>query len=344
MDFPGEKLLIHFLDMVERNALSPFVGPWKARRDGFAALEVQRAQMLMIAQAENDISRIKSGELIFSQSEADLGLPKLVQAPLASDEEQVSKGSISGVLSSQSAGAFTNSAIHTLRREVNIAKAVARAGSVLLEDEGVAPEQDPDPDWLERWRENAGGVSAEKMQELWAQVLAREVRTPGSLSLKAMDLLRNLDSNDAALIERLAAFAIDRTLVHRGSGADTKDWLKFGDALALQELGILAGVEAFGMSMTLASSSGTEFVGGLRVGRWGLGLRGSDPNTVVRLDGYKVTSVGQEILLLVDADPDRAYLEEVAAAIKALGVTVELGIAVPIDGGNRFQLEGALPL
>ncbi len=344
MDFPGEKLLIHFLDMVERNALSPFVGPWKAKRDGFAAMEVQRAQMLMIAQAENDISRIKSGELIFSQGEADSGLPKLVQAPLATDEDKVSKDSVSGVISPQSAGAFTNSAIHTLRREVNVAKAVARAGSVLLEDEGITPEQDPDPDWLERWRENAGGVSTEKMQELWAQVLAREVRTPGSLSLKALDLLRNLDSNDAALIERLASFAIDRTIVHRGSGADIKDWLKFGDALALQELGILAGVESFGMSMTLASNSGTEFVAGLRVGRWGLGLRGSDPSTVVRLDGYKVTSVGQEILLLVDVDPDRAYLEEVADAIKALGLTVELGIAVPIDGGNGFRLESALPL
>lgn len=344
MDFPGEKLLIHFLDMVERNALSPFVGPWKAKRDGLAAMEVQRAQMLMIAQAESDISRIKSGELIFSQGEADAGLPKLVQAHLASDEAQVSKAPVFDVLSAQSAGAFTNSAIHTLRREVNVAKAVARAGDVLLEGEGVTPEQDPDPDWLERWRENAGGVSAEKMQELWAQVLAREVRAPGSLSLKALDLLRNLDGKDAALIEELASFAIDRTIVHRGSGADIKDWLKFGDAVALQELGILAGVESFGMSMSLQSESKTEFVALLRLGRWGFGIRGSDPSAVVRLDGYKVTNVGQEILLLVDVEPDRAYLEGVAASIKAHGLTVELGIVVPIDGGSGFRLEGAVRL
>ncbi|MGE8282799.1 MAG: DUF2806 domain-containing protein [Stenotrophomonas lactitubi] len=337
MDYPGEKFLIRLLDIIERNGISPFVDSWKTRRDGMAAIDVQRAQALMLAQVEVEIARLKSDGLAIpneadTQSAPRLGAPGSV----------ISDGAL-GNTAGLAKEAFTYEAVRSLRREANVGKAIARAAEALLECDGAPPQAEPDPDWLERWRDNASGVASEKMQDLWGQVLAREVQQPGSLSLRAMDLLRNLDSSDAARIERLALFVLDNRFVYKNPDS-SGNGLSFAEAMALQELGILAGVDSGFLVFTLDSVSESEFVRGITLGKYGIGLRASDPEISVSLDGYKVTSVGREILTLVDVEPDRAYLEEVASAIKLKGVTVHFGTAEPLVGEGGFNLNDPIEL
>ncbi|ASE52430.1 DUF2806 domain-containing protein [Stenotrophomonas maltophilia] len=333
MDWPGEKIFTHMLDIVERNLLSPIVGPWKIRREGAAAIEVQRGQMLSIAQVEADIARVKSGDLVFAPDGNGSGFPKLLPRPTASESVHLQ----STVRAEHHfAGAFTHSAIRMLRKEVNVWKAVARAGEILLEGEDVDPKGEPDPDWLERWRENASSVSAERMQELWAQVLAREVRSPGALSLRALDLLKNLDSSDAAKIERLAPFVMDSSFVYRSPDSEDPRWLSYPEAVGLQELGVIAGVEATTMNYRLGSTSKTKYHQGLRIGGYGISIVGEDPSRVVDLRCFKVTEIGKEILQLVTADSDPEYVEQVAVAIKKEGYTVHMGLTIISESGETF--------
>lgn len=333
MDYPGEKLFIHFSEMLERNGIAPWIASWKLRREGAAAIEFQRAQMLAVAQTEMDISRIQRGESVVLFDDDGTNLPRLVPAARPSSEV------VSVVCESPVSQAFTNLAIRTLRKDLNVARTLVRAGEVLLESSEPSPSEYPDADWLLRWRENASSVSAEKMQELWAQVLAREVRKPGSLSLRALDLLKNLDSQDAAKIEKLAPFVVNGGLVYRSPIRGGGNSLPFELALELQELGMLAGVGGATMAVKWKSISSTSFFVSVMATGYALRVKGPNPAQLVSLQGFKVTSVGQEILQLVSVDGSIDYIEELGVAIKQQGFEVILVKVTKTHGGEQLSFE-----
>lgn len=62
-------------------------------------------------------------------------------------------------------------------------------------------------DWFVRFFEDAGNISDEQMQELWAKVLAGEIYHPGTFSLRTLDVLRNLSREEAEVLQTLGAYA-----------------------------------------------------------------------------------------------------------------------------------------
>ena len=107
-------------------------------------------------------------------------------------------------------------------------------------------DQEPDPsvkniedDWLYAWRENAGRVSSEELQKLWGQVLAGEVKNPGSCSLRAMDFLRALSKQEAQLINKIAPFNMyDFIPKHNMNLFLEKIGVTYYDLMNLQNIGI----------------------------------------------------------------------------------------------------------
>lgn len=73
-----------------------------------------------------------------------------------------------------------------------------------LNDEST-PEQMED-DWVTNFFDKSRIVSDEKMQSLWAQVLAGEANSPGSYSKRTVNLLSDLDKKDAELFQTLCRF------------------------------------------------------------------------------------------------------------------------------------------
>jgi len=65
-----------------------------------------------------------------------------------------------------------------------------------------------DPDWLNHFGRHAEMASSEKVRDLWAKVLAGEVRQPGSFSLTTMRLLAELDQRMASWFQDEAEFRI----------------------------------------------------------------------------------------------------------------------------------------
>ncbi|MDC0611272.1 TIGR03899 family protein [Vibrio sp.] len=66
---------------------------------------------------------------------------------------------------------------------------------------------DPDQDWLFRFFELAQDIHNSSMQKLWAQVLKREVTNPGSTSLKALKVLKDMTPREAQILQRAASLA-----------------------------------------------------------------------------------------------------------------------------------------
>ena len=74
------------------------------------------------------------------------------------------------------------------------------------------PDQTTFPDtvqhWFEQWRLSAQETSVEYVQELYSRLLVGQVKNPGALSLRTLDIVRSLDEDMAALFFRLRRYAL----------------------------------------------------------------------------------------------------------------------------------------
>ena len=63
-----------------------------------------------------------------------------------------------------------------------------------------------DPDWVANFFQKSRIVSDEEMQSLWSRLLANEANSPGSVSRRAVNLLADLDKEDAEKFSILSNF------------------------------------------------------------------------------------------------------------------------------------------
>ena len=98
--------------------------------------------------------------------------------------------------------------------------------------------EDVNPDWFARWRSDAKLIGDRDFQQIWGKVLAEEVRSPGAVSYRAMNVLRNLSKDEAQLFQELAPY------IHSGAAipylpAFIQETISVDDILELQDAGLI---------------------------------------------------------------------------------------------------------
>ena len=214
--------------------------------------------------------------------------------------------------------------VQQMRAEVNVAKAVLSAEADLEEDPQEPSERAVDQDWLFRWRESASRVSTEELRTLWGRVLAGEIKSPGTFSLRTLEFLKNLSKEDADRIAKLAPFVIDTAFVFRGAESLLEfEGITVDFLLSLQELGVLDSV-APGLGWRLESAEPNEFLVGLVAYTRVLVVTHKDAKMSANLDIYRLTSLGREVLKLGAFTPHDGYIRQLGRIIQARGFKVEL--------------------
>lgn len=335
MDWPGEKLMMRLLETIEKSGTGLF-RPWQLKRVGKAETEVASHRMTLIAVAEKQIAVLRASD------PSDVPLLSLPSGG-ASDDANVRIEPTFDVISI-ARSATTSQMIEYIRREVNIEKAISHAENTLQQDTAEPSNQAMDMDWFFRWREYAGGMSSDTFQQLWGNVLAGELKTPGLFTYRTLDFLRNLSQDEARLIEQLAATMIDGFKVIHG-----KTWTKFGEPEAignhlshyelelLEELGVLNGVSSMGY---LDQAEPHHMEDGRHIhllecnGR-GIMATTDDPKKQTGLGLYRATKLGVNVLKLVQSVPDEAYLVSLGQMLARDGFKVEIGDVISNDNGTR---------
>lgn len=103
--------------------------------------------------------------------------------------------------------ANSRAAYQNALHQLNIDGVVAGAAAALAQEPTITTEP-LDQDWINRFFESAKLVSTEEMQVLWGNILAGEVKQPGSYSLRTLEVLRNLTQREAQLFKTAASFTI----------------------------------------------------------------------------------------------------------------------------------------
>jgi len=320
VDIPGEKLIIKLWESLADKGIGGLLKPWQTRREGRAAVDVKRLEMLELAQAQRDADGIRAGTRLLLASGA------IIDAPDPSHQGTTGAADTQ-VLQPLNDVVSKNRLADAARREINIAKAVIAAEVDLEADTNSPPEESVSEDWLFRWRDSAATVSDKDLQSLWGRVLAGEVRAPGTFSLRTLEFLRNLSQSEARSIERVAPFIVQGTIFRNPEVLSSAHGIRFDELLALQELGLLSGLDSVGLKMEwrtqIAGVTGFNRV--LRGSGRLLLVKHSETEKTLDLKVFMITTMGQQVFPLANAEANEQWLHLVGQEIKAMGFDVSVG-------------------
>ena len=220
--------------------------------------------------------------------------------------------------------ALSDSSADAVRSEINTSKAVIFAEDILSNDSQIPPERPIDEDWLYTWRDFAGKVSTEDLQRLWGGILAGEVKSPGSFSIRTLNFLRELSKSEAEQISQLARYVVEGRIIKSQSQYLENHGMHLSKLLEMQELGLLSGVESLGLNTQFRTTNPDKFRLPLRSNGKVLVVESDDATKEVKLDVYLLTQVGAQLLTLGSFEPDLEYLRLIGKEIVKQGFTVLL--------------------
>jgi len=159
--------------------------------------------------------------------------------------------------------AINKNAERLLKGQSNREK-IAKAALDDLSKEGVesadVASEGVSEDWMNHFSAHAEKVSSEQMQNLWAKILAGQIRKPGEFSLSTLRMMSELDQNIATKFANFIDHEIGGSVILYNNGAPQKSSSVNKELLDLESFGFISGVSG-GFSKTLkARQDGTVMV------------------------------------------------------------------------------------
>lgn len=327
-----EKFLNKLVETVTDRGIGMLFPIWHLRREAKAKAEVKGDEMRILAQAEQDVEAIRKGELriesttklrLIKSASAEAGYPATRVEPVL-DLAELSRVADKIEISDR------------LAREINVTKALACAARIAAEDLSEPSAEKVDSDWLDRWRDYAGSVSHEQLQLLWGKLLAGEVKSPRSFSLRTLDFIRNLSTQEAELVSRVAArvpaaaeslfLPLHFSLRAWGVGDE--------DLVELQTLGLLAGAPK-GIEHNLRLDRGEIL--SFDFGGRAITATAMRPSSSLPLYALPLSRTMRDLLSLCVAKVDEEFLKSYATAFARFGLHVTIAdTTVEPDGTTKI--------
>ena len=201
-------------------------------------------------------------------------------------------------------------AFEEARKQRNMESVLARSLPHLEES---ADPDGMDEDWITNFFEHARAVSDKEMQGLWARILAGEANKPGSISRRTVNLIQDLDKEDAQTFFNLCKYVCrfdvdDSTCPLIFSQTDeiyNRSGVNFPSLNHLETLGLVSYDFSTGYSISLAERT-REIQ--LYHGRHRITIPVADPPNARRPEisvGYALfTTAGLELYSITSAPPE----------------------------------------
>ena len=170
---------------------------------------------------------------------------------------------------------------------------------------------DVDHDWTARFFAEVQDVSSEKMQQIWAKILAGEVETPGKTSMQTLSILKNMSQKDAELFERVAPFVIRDFVLRDARTEKISGFPPYSDFLKLSHHNLMhLGPD---LRKTFEESSSHHFQDHNTVYK----ITKSDPGTFsIAIPCHALTPSGQELYAFIQCSKNEDYLGVWAVFLK----------------------------
>lgn len=212
-----------------------------------------------------------------------------------------------------------------MRRQRNLKNIFSYAASQIL-DEKVS-DKPINEDWMARFLNNSQDVSEQDLQKLWAQILAGEIKSPGSYSLRTLEILRNINKEEAMLFARVANFVFTNgstfDILHDNNGALTKFGIQYDDFSYLMEIGVLQTDHDMTLNISALPLSNIGYL--FFSDKYKIIIKFDSIGGKKSLRTYSLSNSGREIYSLLTTSPNMEYVQTVAESIQndAIHVSIE---------------------
>lgn len=207
-------------------------------------------------------------------------------------------------------------ALQELKKQQNIDNIVKNAAQNLNETDSVDTKP-VDVDWISHFFDAAAHVSNEEMQQLWGRILAGEITTSGSFSLRTLECLKTFSQKDAELFLRASSLFLhggNIAFITNEKEIYVKYNIDYGDILQLATCGMINMIPMQNVS-TMIQKNGQVII---RNNKDYLTIRNCGlVEANIQIDCYLLTTSAKELSSLILSPPNHNYLKDIEANIKS---------------------------
>lgn len=192
-----------------------------------------------------------------------------------------------------------------MKKQQNIESIFMQAQDELSQDQKV-PGELPDEEWILRFFNSIEDVCNEDIQNIWGKVLAGEIRQPKSISLRTLEKLKNISTEEARLFEKYSSYVLSNGEIYfylSSIKVNDSMGLKQTEIFKLDECGLFASD-----ARTLTINVSTNYEIAIKNSEMISFVKSTKPNTELRLSVFQVTEVGKSLLSILKIKPDNDYL------------------------------------
>ena len=205
------------------------------------------------------------------------------------------------------------------RRSINIGTILKNACQAFLSHKDAGGKSNIDQDWMARFIDCAKDVSDTEMQLLWSKILSGELNKPNSISVMALETLRNMSKSDAETFHKLANFTVidsdggdpfipnNGLYANPGQKNDEEYGIKYDELLWMQELRLINLNAGLIMSFNFDDNS-TRVETNLRCGNLRIEISSEKEFSI---PCYSYTRIGAQLHSLIeDVKPNKEFFED----------------------------------
>lgn len=225
------------------------------------------------------------------------GERKMAEAKAYAAELEVKTNNKVALIKAQGEDALANYIeAKEFRKLRNTVAVIEKAQSHFTEGENVSNEP-VNEGWKNRFFNIVEEISDEELREIWGRVLAGEIKKPKSYSLRTLEVLRNLAIEEAAIIVKIAPYAIREEYIYRDCP------LTIEENYTLQDCGILLD-DGHSIQIGVEVKPHTQHAITLDSENTLVVHNDSDQIINSNLNVYTLSVAGQEIIKLVSMDKE----------------------------------------
>ena len=216
---------------------------------------------------------------------------------------------------------------HVVNRAVELL--ALRSSDTQTEPESDAAEVDPD--WLNYFDGYAEKATSENVRDLWARVLAGEIRSPGSFSRATLRLLADLDQQMASWFEHETEFRVQGEFILRRKNLTTE---QVNRLTYLEQVGLIQHTHpGSGMARTFDGDP-IKYVAAVE-GDLCLRIK---TNRSVKVEIIPLTRIGREIAKILPPVDRMAVLKRLGEAVGHEVESMDICRVLSIEqGGARVS-------
>lgn len=239
---------------------------------------------------------------------------KNLQFPITYD-----KGQVSVSTNQQFVELAQRAVLRTLNQEMNKQQnieSIVHFAEENLKQETKVSEEPVSQTWLSNFFEFSGHIEEEDLQKIWGKLLAGEIKQPNSYSLRTLNTLKNMTSNEARIFQSLSSFVVmgeEKGFLPYDNKLHTKYDIEYENILLLDDCGLINSQGETNCVFSFKPNNveqlyNNNFVAELH--------KKNCVDTDVQLDVYPLTSAGRELFNIVSKDSNLNFFKDIIKKIE----------------------------